>query len=45
MWIVWFVGGGSWRHKVTVWLPLPKEPEPARHTRIPILEYRGEAKL
>jgi hypothetical protein len=33
MWIVWFVGGGSWRHKVTVWLPLPKEPEAARVIR------------
>jgi len=27
MWIVWFIGAGSRRRKVTVWLPLvPKEP-------------------
>jgi hypothetical protein len=27
MWIVWFMGTGSWRRKVTVWLPLvPNEP-------------------
>ena len=26
MWIVWFIGTGSWRRELTVWLPLvPKE--------------------
>jgi len=27
MWIVWFIGAGCCRRKVTAWLPLvPKEP-------------------
>jgi hypothetical protein len=29
MWIVWYIGEGSWRRKVTVWLPLPKDPDAA----------------